>query len=232
MKKRKNHKKVSYFHIALIIIVTIIILLPESMVFSQDVNNNISEDEIKENIEVNVKGELGNFTGGIKGVGDGVDNVLEKELVFPTGVDNIARLVLGLRGIITLQIFLVYLFIWLLVFLMISQAVNLLPMFNSGGILNYVVGFIVTCLASLTGAMKLGSDMVLGLSEIFNFIDGFSGLTLVISIVIILVLFMALSFILNYFKKRKIMDGAEVASNQAAAGIKIAKDIYKASAED
>lgn len=229
MVKRKK-KSSAYYHLFIVVFLTLVVLIPESNVFSQNLND--SEDEIKEGIEINVNKQIDDVSTGAKGIGKGIDSTLEKEFVIPEGLDIFARVVFGIKETITLQMFLIYLFVWILVFISISQAVCFMPGFSDCGIKSYAVGFIVTCLASISGGMKLGANFFFGASEVFTFLEGMSSLKLFLSVLIILVLLFIISIAMKYFKTRLIMDSADIAGTQAAAGIKIAKNMYKAAVDD
>ncbi len=126
---------------------------------------------------------------------DQSNTVLEKSVALPANFAFIGSL-LGMKGDVDLRRLVVLLCLWVLVFLIIRQALVFAPFFGEGA-LSWVGGVVITMLVALSGGLIAAADFFYELGGLFGVIRNQTVFQLLLTIVVLLFFFTLFSKILK-----------------------------------
>lgn len=164
-----------------------------------------------------------NITGSLN---DRTENLLEKEVNIPDWFGVPARVLFGIEQGILWQNLIILLGVWIMIFIILVEAVSFVP-FLKNKIISFFVALIITCLISITGAVNNLALFFWNFGEMFNFLKEWSILQIILTMIgFAVVIFAAIKFnklIRNKYK----LDKAEGLGMKAGAQMKIEADKFE-----
>src|SRR3989344_4063698 len=158
---------------------------------------------------------------GLGNVGDelksGSEGLLSQEIEIPVYLKIPSRIVFGLKedSKVDLQTFVIMLALWVFLLLVIHSILDITPF--SGEWKSWVGAVLVTLLISLTGAVRSVSVFFFNLGNIFGILEKWSILKITFSIVLLVAIFFASSFLLRILKESMKVGKAVSEGMQAGA---------------
>ncbi len=115
--------------------------------------------------------------------------VLSNSITFPPLLASIARVSLGLKASepISFQEFVVLCALWIVILLIVAQALVLVPFFEGGSWKVWLASIAITILVALTGVLRQIAAFLLDVSKLQGLLDRF-GITKLILVIGVLVL--------------------------------------------
>ncbi|MBU2562609.1 MAG: hypothetical protein KKF68_03040 [Nanoarchaeota archaeon] len=197
-------------------ILTIILLpliLAETIPISPDENPALNSEE---GIELNND----RLITPSRNIRDSTNDVFSKEIYIPENVEFFTRILFGLtsREPIEFQTLIILITLWLMFLLILHSMIELI---SPGSWKSWLGAIILTCLMSITGAVKSMAIFFLNLGSFFSILEQWSPLKIGFGIITIIILFFLLNLILGIIKET-IMMGRSVADG-LKAGAQLAK---------
>ena len=127
-----------------------------------------AKDKAKE-ITANITGGVGEAVGDVK---NKTEDILEKEVALPAGLQLPARIVFGIKSDPPIKIgeLVVLLAIWTVIFILVLMSVKLIP-FVKGDYMPYMMGLIVTILIALSGAINSIAIFFFNMGNLFKWLE-------------------------------------------------------------
>lgn len=186
------------------------------------------EEEKDANLPADIGKGIENITEGIegvKGIKEKTDTVLEQDIIVPENLQIFARIIFGVQGEIPLQIFIILVGIWIVLFILIASILKLTPFFE--GFKAWIGGAVITCLIAITGTIRSLAIFSFNFGNFFGFLEKWSVLKIVVALVIVGILFYGASIILKLINKSSMLNKAEMAGVKAGAGVKMMKETFE-----
>jgi len=160
------------------------------------------------------------------GIKDKTNKVLENEIKLPDWAPVIAKIVFGVKEETSASLFIILLMVWVLLFLTITSILQLMPIFKGWTI--WIAGIAITIISSIAGGPLLVANFFLGFQEVFDFLDEWSILHLILIIILIIILYLIIHRLLSMIKKRLERDEAIQAGEEAGNSISLLRRIFGA----
>lgn len=186
-----------------------------------------SDTGIADASSTGTKTSSGFNTTGFKDIGSKTNTALATDIKVPENLQIFARVIFGIKGEIPLQIFIVLACVWTVLFVLISGIIKITPLFGRGNVIPWVIGFIVTCLVSLSGAVRSVAVFLFNLGNIFGFLEKWSALKIVIAIIISALFAWGGSILIKKINESVMSDKAETVGAEAGAGARMMKESFK-----
>lgn len=184
-----------------------------------------NSSEIKKDSVDSAKGDIKNASSTFK---QNSNEILEKELGMSPGVQNFFRMLFGFKSgeVMKFDLFIVCCCMIILMFLVIRQAVEMVPFTSK---LSSLYGLIITLLASIGGAVKnLGTFLFSSMD--FGILKDWVVLRVLFTIFIWIIIFAMFSIMMKSAKRKRELAEAEENGRAMVQGKKYAK-IYQKGAE-
>lgn len=157
-----------------------------------------------------------------KQIADKGKSVLSSQVAIPTYLQGISKLFFGFDNGTTLDVFIVILMVWIVIFVFMLYIMPFVPFFHSK--LTSIFGaLIVTLLIGISGGLKDGAYFFLTLGGILNFLDAWPTLKFFIAVVIIIAILFLGSNIFRMLRMRYEIALAEKTGEDIAEGSRFAK---------
>ncbi|MEK6936316.1 MAG: hypothetical protein AABW67_06010 [Nanoarchaeota archaeon] len=108
---------------------------------------------------------------------------LEQTVNIPENLQIVARIIFGISGEISLQIFIVLIAIWIMLLVVITNILKITPFFK-GEIIPWIGGFIITLLIALTGTIRSLAVLFFNLGNVFKFLEEWPIIGVVFALII------------------------------------------------
>lgn len=220
-------KKRVVLSLVLIVLVSLILI---SCVYAQDDAAVVPLEEEEDNVgnedkEVDIPTDIKKGVEEVKGIKEKTEETLEQDIVVPEKLQIPARIIFGVKGEIPLNIFIVLIGVWIVIFLLIEKILEFTPFFE--GLRAWIGAFVITCLIAITGAIRSVVVFLFNLANIFGILEKWSVLKIVVVLIILAVFFYGLSILMKMLNKKLMLDRADVEGTEAGAGIRLAKETFK-----
>ena len=149
----------------------------------------------------------------------------EKSITIPDGLKIPVQIIFGISGEITIQVFIVLIAVWIILFILIAQIITFTPFFK-WAIIKWLSSFIIIILIAISGAIKSITILFLNLANLFGILEENAGIAIFIALMIAGILGYGLNKILKILKHHA---GLEEASRE---GQLLAKMVKKAKVMD
>ena len=164
---------------------------------------------------------------GISGFSDQTNTVLEKPVEISENFAFVGMLFGVKQGeAVDLRHLIVLICLWFWVFLFIRQALTIAPFFGEG-VISWIGGLIVTLLVALSGGLIEVAKLFFNLGSFFGVIRGHSFFQLLLSVVVLMVFFGAMSHIMKKVTREMRKAKAEALGETLKEGAKSAKVFSK-----
>ncbi len=147
------------------------------------------------------------------------NSVLGKQIALPPGIDSLVKSVFKIQVNISLNYLIVLLALFIIFFLIIQRIALFVPLFHDAK--SWLFALIVTLLISITGSVKSAADFLFGFGGAFKALGEWAILQLIFIIVLLAIVFYAISIFLKYALDKFKEAAAEQAGYElATAGIR------------
>jgi len=149
----------------------------------------------------------GDGSSGVRGVSN---DLLNKEIEIPEGLQLAARAIFGIKQgtAIDLQTLVILVALWLILLILIKNIFEIFPMFGEG-LRAWFGSFLVTLLIAFSGGILLAASLVLDFSRFFGLLEEWGMVTLFIGLVALAVLYYLFSKFIKFMKMKRQVEGAE-----------------------
>ncbi|PIN90316.1 hypothetical protein COU60_01850 [Candidatus Pacearchaeota archaeon CG10_big_fil_rev_8_21_14_0_10_34_76] len=153
------------------------------------------------------------------------DNFVDKQIEFPQPLQILMEIILGVKGTISLSGLIIFIVSWILLLIFIASILEFTP-FLKGGI-KWLVAVLIMILFSISGGTNFIAKLFLGLTDLFNFLEGWSVGAMAFSIILLVIIFFILSKALKFLRNYR--DGIEAEEEGRKIGTSMA--VIKATGE-
>lgn len=174
-----------------------------------------AQAEVAQNVQNITSLELKNKT----------NEALAKEIALPSWAQTFSRNIFKTEETIVLSQFIVLIVIWLVLFLMLAQIMQLMPFFK--GAVVWIVAFLVSLLMGIGGAINSLSKLFFGIFRPFDYIKDWSLGLLVLVLITLLGIYFIFSKLISKLKQKFELGEVEGKSYEAATGFSILRGVSK-----
>jgi hypothetical protein len=148
---------------------------------------------------------VSNVTSGFSGIENVTSINLEEEVEIPVGLDIIARIALGTPKVIQVNILVVMVCVWIVLFLLLQKILVMTSFFK--GVTSWISAAAMTCILGITGTIKIVAELFYDFASLFGILELWSPLKVILALLIGYALFYALSLVIKLLQKRiELMD--------------------------
>jgi hypothetical protein len=182
-------KRVKIALLLLIISLLAVNVLAQSETSNSSQVSNASNNQIKNSLE-DAKAKLALKT----------DPLIEKEIKLPSQTRIFTNLIFGVKETVALSFLIIFVAIWLLTLMFLSNILQLLPSFK--GVTALYVSLGLTVAMAFAGIFRFASISLLQIDSIFTFLEGWKGGVLAVSLLIIILITLILSKIFKSIREK------------------------------
>jgi cellulose synthase/poly-beta-1,6-N-acetylglucosamine synthase-like glycosyltransferase len=172
----------------------VLLILSFSLVMAQTDDSDV--DDVKDSVDIGDAGDK--LIEGVEGVREKSRSSLENDVQFPENLQFFSKILFGIKGEISLQIFIVLIAVWFLLFFVMVSILRVLPIFK--GLIIWPISFIITSLIAFSGAIKAFSEFIFSWGGFFKFLEAWPVLNIILTIIIVLFIFIILRSILKWMR--------------------------------
>ncbi len=133
---------------------------------------------------------------------DKTNALLSQEPVIPEELKGLLRVLFGLEKdeAIPFQNFIIFTALWIMLFLLLQNALEFLPFFGKGP-KSWIGALVISCLASTTGAINIVAHAFFFIEKDIKFLTAWSIITIILNLVIFAAFFFGIRELLKNLKK-------------------------------
>ena len=152
-----------------------------------------------------------------------VNNALEKDIQIPESLKSVVAVVFGIKeGSIDAADFIILVCLWVMLLLLIHEAVSIAPIFEKQ-YLSWSVAVIITLLIAITGAIRTMADFFFGIGGFIKILSEWTILKLVFTLILVGILFYGASYLLGLLRRKATIESEEEKGVQEGVEIGLAK---------
>jgi len=123
----------------------------------------------------------------------------EQSIAIPDYLKIPAQVIFGIKGEITLQVFIILIALWFILLLLIKDILEFTPFFN-GEIIPWLASIVITTLVAISGAIRSMAIFFLNFGNLFGILEGKAGLAIFVALVIVIILGYGLNKLLKILR--------------------------------
>ena len=159
-------------------------------------------------------------------VNQATNTLLERQVQIPSIIETPARIVFGIPQNIKIEYLIVMICIWLILFLVIFEAIGIISLFG-GKIGNFFATLAIMILLSITGTIAQVAIFFYDFWNLFAFFKEWSIAKIILSVIVLgIFLFIGIKAAKS-FKNRAEIDEAEIKAKKAGAGLQVAENKFE-----
>jgi len=208
--------------IVLLLILLIYIIFAVSFVLAQE-----GPQEMQTREEVISATEQAGKTVGVTEFREATGKLLSQKINIPEEWNVPARVIFGLQPgeSMDLQTFVVLAAVWIILFILLQAILVFVPLFGEG-LKSWIGAFVITCLISITGAVRYTATWFFGLGGFLQALEKWGPIRILFTLILLIILGTGAKILLRILKESSEMAKAR------ATGARVAKAVVQQEATE
>jgi hypothetical protein len=168
-----------------------------------------------------VNAQPSNASSGFSGIGNSTSTTLTRTVDIPENLKILTRVIFGIKGDISLDVFMVVLCVLIGFILLLQNVMQFVPFFE--GWKSWIGSVIVTLLIGVTGAFVETIKFLFHIANLFGILEKWPILRVTVLILLVIIFIFGINRLVAMMSKKDSLDKAEMEGRKAGLGMWEAK---------